>query len=57
MSVSPMCRMGLNYASFQGDRMNDTEVKLLHTMVPNDRVSLKEAGMWGTIIKTFVSDG
>lgn len=45
MSVSPMCRMGLNYASFQGDRMNGTEVKLLHTMVPNDCVSLKEAGM------------
>lgn len=45
MSVSPMGRMGLNHASFQGDRMNDSEVKLLHTMVPNDRVSLKEAGM------------
>lgn len=45
MSVSPMGRMELSYSSFQGDRMNDTEVKLLHTMVPNDRVSLKEAGM------------
>lgn len=40
-SVFPMRGMGLNYASFRGD----SEVKLLHTQVPNDHVSSKKAGM------------